>query len=347
MLHCSQVTRVTKPKGRDAMATRQDVAARAGVSVATVSYVLNDTKKITPEVRERVLRAVEELNYRPNLLARSLTKKETRHVAMLVDNLNNPHYCEMLSGAQSVASEKGYIVSVISVDVSGSHDVLDLASRGLDGIILALGAGNATIESLLPASMPRISPNHCISFDIQNAFDTLLHTLTGLGHKNIAFLSGLSLASPHHWRYIAWKDALARHGLPLDDALLVDGLPGEITNEAEGMRAARELLARKKAFTALFAVNDLMALGAMRALHLSGLRVPEDVSVVGCDHLQVLQSITPSLATMDMHTFETGKLLMRMLIDEINGARYSRQRVEVDFVPGESIGPAYARPARI
>ena len=90
-----------------------------------------------------------------------------------------------------------------------------------------------------------------------------------------------------------------------------------------------------------------MALGAMRALHLSGLRVPEDVSVVGCDHLQVLQSITPSLATMDMHTFETGKLLMRTLIDEINGARYSRQRVEVDFVPGESIGLAYARPARI
>ena len=106
------------------MATRRDVAQRAGVSVATVSYVMNDTKNVTPEVRERVMRAVDELDYRPNLLARGLSTRETRHVAMLVDNLSNPHYCEVLSGAQEVASKNGYIVSVISVDFSNTRDVL-------------------------------------------------------------------------------------------------------------------------------------------------------------------------------------------------------------------------------
>ena len=120
------------------MATRRDVAQRAGVSVATVSYVMNNTKNVTPEVRERVMHAVDELDYRPNLLARGLSTRETRHVAMLVDNLNNPHYCEVLSGAQEVASKNGYIVSVISVDFSNTRDVLDLASRWLDGAILAL-----------------------------------------------------------------------------------------------------------------------------------------------------------------------------------------------------------------
>ena len=140
------------------MATRRDGAQRAGVSVVTVSYVMNNTKNGTPEVRERVMHAVDELNYRPNLLARGLSTRETRHVAMLVDNMNNPHYCEVLSGAQEVASRNGYIVSVISIDFSNTRDVLDLTSRWLDGAILALPTTNEQIESLLPPKRTLMYP---------------------------------------------------------------------------------------------------------------------------------------------------------------------------------------------
>lgn len=325
------------------MATRQDVAALAGVSVATVSYVINGTKNVTPEVRHRVERAVSELNYRPNLLARSLSKKETRHVAMLVENLNNPHYCEMLSGAQTIASEKGYIVSVISIDLARPDDVLDLASRGLDGVILALATENTTVQSMLPSHFPVISPGKYIEFDYSQAFDDLLDALLSDGHRDIAFLSGLPISSPQHWRYHAWKDSLEKHGLPLRPELIVDGLPSAATDEAEGERAMRELLARDVPFTAVYAVNDLMALGAMRELHSRGLRIPQDVSIVGCDRLQLLRYFIPSLATMDVHPFETGRQLMKMLIDEIGGVTQKKCVIQVDFVSGESIAPVHAR----
>ena len=325
------------------MATRQDVAALAGVSVATVSYVMNGTKNVTPEVRRRVESAIAQLNYRPNLLARSLSTKETRHVAMLVDNLNNPHYCEMLSGAQAIAAEKGYIVSVISIDLASPCDVLDLASRGLDGVILALATENTTVQSMLPPGFPVISPGRFIGFDYSQAFESLLDSLLLNGHRDIAFLSGLPIASPQHWRYRAWRDALARRRLPLREELIVDGLPTAATDEAEGVRAVRELLARGVPFTAVYAVNDLMALGAMRELRRTGLRVPEDVSLAGCDRLQVLRYVTPSLATMDVHTFETGRQLMQMLLEEINGVPHEKRTIHVEFVNGESIGPAPAR----
>ena len=321
------------------MATRRDVAERAGVSVATVSYVINNTKNVTPEVRERIMRAIGELDYRPNLLARGLSTRETRHVAMLVDNLNNPHYCEVLSGAQEVASKNGYIVSVISIDFSNTRDVLDLASRWLDGAILALPTANAQIESLLPPSLPIVSHDISIMFDYRRAFDDMVGALKRAGHRSMAFLSGVPLSTPNHWRYAAWLEALEKHGLPVQPELIVDGLPSARTDEAEGMRAAETLMERHAPFTAIYALNDLMALGAIRALHNHGLRVPEDVSIVGCDRLKILQSITPTLATMDICGFEVGRFLMRSLIGKISGKSAEPLTVNVDFVMGESIAP--------
>ena len=321
------------------MATRRDVAQRAGVSVATVSYVMNNTKNVTPEVRERVMHAVDELEYRPNLLARGLSTRETRHVAMLVDNLNNPHYCEVLSGAQEVASKNGYIVSVISVDFSNTRDVLDLASRWLDGAILALPTTNEQIESLLPPSLPVINHDVSIAFDYRRAFDDMVGALKRAGHRDIAFLSGVPLSTPNHWRYAAWREALDKYGLPVNPDLIVDGLPSARTDEAEGMRAVGALLERGVDFTAIYALNDLMALGAIRALHNRGLRVPGDVSVVGCDRLKILQSITPTLATMDIRGFEVGRFLMRSLIGKIGGRCEETFTVSVDFVMGESVAP--------
>lgn len=254
------------------MVTRKDVAMRAGVSVATVSNVMNRSKNVTPEVERRVRSAIEALNYRPNLLARGLSTRETRHVAMLVDNLYNPHYGELLAGAQAEASEHGYIISVLSVDTSNPQDIVDLASRGVDGVILALAGENDRIEALLSPALPCVCAGPWTRVDYDDAMNDMIERLIALGHHRIAFLSGVPLSPSEYSRHQAWRRAMARHGLEIDEDLVVDGFAP--ADQAEGMRAIEMLIQQNAAFTAVYAVNDLVALGAMRALHLNGRKFP-------------------------------------------------------------------------
>lgn len=321
------------------MATRREVAQRAGVSVATVSYVVNGTKAVTPAVRSRVQEAVNALGYRPNLVARGLATKKTRHVAILVDNLVNPHYCEILEGAQAVATENGYIVSVVSVDISNAEDIVSLASRGVDGAIVAL-AGRNELPLMQLSALPTVYPGLGVSINYAAAVDQMVSELKALGHRRIAFLSGIPLDDPEHVRYQGFVQALKRHGLPLCPQLLVDGTGQARTDERAGWVAAQTLLYRGQPFTALFAINDLMALGAMRALRQHGRRVPEDVSVVGCDRLRILQWLPTTLATLDTDSQKIGRALMRQLVDVLEGRAHQPAAIEARFVPGESIGPA-------
>lgn len=321
------------------MATRREVAHRAGVSVATVSYVVNGTKPVSPAVRQRVQEAVQALGYRPNLVARSLATKKTRHVAILVDNLVNPHYCEILEGAQAVATENGYIVSVISVDISNAEDIVSLASRGVDGAIVAL-AGRDELPLIQLSGLPTVFPGAGVGIHYALAVDQMVESLKALGHRRIAFLSGIPLDEPDHVRYRGLVQALKKHDLPLCPQLMVDGTPQARTDERAGWSAAQQLLSRGEGFTALYAINDLMALGAIRALRQHGLRVPEDVSVVGCDRLRILEWLPTTLATMDTNSQQIGRALMRQLVDLIEGREFTPTVVQARFVPGESIGPA-------
>ena len=326
------------------MSTRKDVAKLAGVSVATVSYVLNNTKNVTPEVRTRVLEAASKLHYSPNLIAKSLVTKQTRHVAMLVDNLKNPYYCEVLEGIQEVAARNGYIVSVGLVDVARRKSILELAARGVDGIILAVGTHD--VSEYLQGEIPRSFVGKRVHLDFEKAAFEMVRCLKRHGHKKIAFLSGLPLADPAHSRYLCLKEAMEREGLELDPDLIVDGRPYGRTDELEGKRAVGELLARGNPFTALFAVNDLMALGACRGLRDAGYSVPEDVSVVGCDAVRLLDMVVPSLSTIDTHAFETGQALMESLIlDMCNGKAGEADsriwNISADFVEKESIAEVY------
>lgn len=321
------------------MTTRKDVARLAGVSVATVSYVINRTKRVTPEVEQRVRSAVEELNYRPNLLARGLTNRKTRHVAMLVDNLQNPHYTELLSGAQSVASENGYIVSIIPVDVSQPKDILELTSRGVEGVILTLGAYHLPVSTLLGDALPKSQADEYVIFDYGQAMDDMLAHLISLGHRKIACLTGFSAEKDGLERTQAWRSALARHGLEVCEERICRGSASARMDGEEGAREMNALLDSGEPFTAVYAMNDLMAIGAIRALKMRGLSVPEDVSVVGNDHLEVLRSVTPSLASLDMHAREMGGYLMRQLMEIVEQKPISRRRIQAEYVPGESVGP--------
>ncbi|MDO4740796.1 MAG: LacI family DNA-binding transcriptional regulator [Eubacteriales bacterium] len=328
------------------MATRKDVAQRAGVSVATVSYVLNGTKKVTAEVEARVRKAVHELDYRPNLLARGLSMKKTHHVALVVDNMHNPHISDVLFGAQEIASQNGYIVSVLSVDISRPQDLLDLTRRGVDGVILALATDNQRLQDLLDPDMPVASVGEYLKLEQDQAIDDMVAHLTGLGHRRIAFLSGLPHQEPYHPRFLSLAKALNARGLSMEPELVVSGRSVTSVNEAEGARAMSELLDRKVPFTAVYAINDLVAMGAIRALRMRGLKVPEDVSVVGNDRLEVYRWVTPTLATMEGCAVEIGRRLMQQMIDRITSKPLQECTLVVKYVPGESVGPAAAGPHR-
>jgi LacI family transcriptional regulator len=325
------------------MATRSDVAKMAGVSEATVSFVMNDTKNVTPEVRRRVLTAVDELGYRSNLVARSLATGRTRHVVMLVDNLRNPHYCEMLEGAQQVASESGYIVSVLSVSVTNVDTIANLVSRGVDGVILTLlndNAAAAWLRKRLPSVTSETADGQFLTVDYRPAILEMVGRLKELGHRRIAFISGLPLDESNA-RYGHLLDALARHGLKADESLFTNPAAGSIaTTEQSGLDAMNSLLDSGADFTAVFAINDLMAIGAAKALRDRGLSIPGDVSLVGCDHLAILDWFNPALSTMELGSYRIGCTLMRQLIHIIDKKPSGKKLIEVRFLEKESVGPA-------
>ena len=323
------------------MSTREDVARMAGVSGATVSYVLNNTKRVTPQVRERVLEAASALGYRPNLVARSLVMKQTMHVALLVDNLMNPYYGQITEGVQSVASRYGYLVSSLAVNVSNRASLLELTSRGVDGILFAVGSHDIREYVGDRLAVPYQWGSEAPSY--RKAIFDMVRCLKEKGHKRIAFLSGMPVEWTSHYRYHYFVEALEQEGLPVCQELIVNGRQDGNTDEQAGREAVRELLCRKEPFTAVFAVNDLMALGCYRQLRLEGYQVPRDVSLIGCDGIPFLENMYPALATLDMKGFEVGQHMMYSLLAKIHPKWENlaqEGRVEGEFLERESVGEA-------
>lgn len=319
--------------------TRKEVAQMAGVSVATVSYVLNQTKNVTPAVRERVLNAVNELHYSPNLLAKSLATKETRHVAMLIDNIQNSHYANLLGGVQHVAEREGYIVSVLSANYSSKDSMLELISRGVDGVILTFGFYNLQ-DFASDLHLPAVYADDRIRMDYRGAIFDIVTCLKSLGHRQIAFLSGLP-QSTDTARYRLFLEALQSCGLPVCTELHFQG--EGYTDENAGYEAADRLLRCGHPFSAVFVLNDLMAIGAMRRFWEAGLRIPADVSVVGCDGIKSAAFTTPPLSTIQCHTFSFGEALMQQLLSLLHPETYppiEGKVIQAEFVRRESVGPA-------
>jgi LacI family transcriptional regulator len=321
--------------------TREDVARLAGVSGTTVSYVLNGTKAVTPEVRQRVLAAAEELNYHPSLLARGLATKETKQIAILVKSLQNPYYSAIHEGVQNVASREGYIVSVLSASNSPKENMNTMLARGMDGVIVAAASSLREFEDFLKPSSPMafVSGELAVHF-YRNAVFDMVSTFYCLGHRRVAFLSGLSMNNPSHYRYRDFMDALHSYGMHTSPELFVDG--DGATDEEAGYRAADQLLKRKVPFTGVFAINDLMAMGAMKRFWEEGLRIPEDISICGCDAITASAYTTPPLSTLQSHAVDLGAYLMYQLLEKMQPGRdFPRleKQIHAEFVVRESMGP--------
>lgn len=320
------------------MVTRKDVAEYAGVSVATVSYVMNQTKKVSPEVEMRVKQAIEILGYRPNLIARSLVTKQTNHVAMLVDNLKNPHNTAVLEGAQSVANASGYMISGLLIDYANQDAILNLAARGVQGYIVFHPGKREELIHILEKRYWVAADEEDLQINCRDAIFAAVKSLKEHGHQKIGYLSGLRLQDEKkHYRLRNFKEAMQYYGLPLNERLIIDGNEEQTTDEEAGMEAARRLLETKEEFTAVMTVNDLMAIGAIHELHLCGIRVPEDVSVVGCDNIRGTEYSVPAIATLDVKSFEHGRCLMEKLICKMEGRVFEPRVIHAEYIERESV----------
>ncbi|MCM2424604.1 LacI family DNA-binding transcriptional regulator [Streptomyces sp. RKAG337] len=328
-------------------ASLKDVAQLAGVSIKTVSNVVNNYPHVTPGMRAKVQRAIDELGYRPNLTARHLRKGRTGIIALAVPELGNPYFAELAGAVVDAAARHDY--TVLLDHTAGERQKEILVSQGfrahvIDGLILSpieleaadlLGRTDDAPLVLL-GEREYDAPYDQIAIDNVSAARTAVRHLTGLGHRRIAFLGARreSARQPAHLRLRGWREELTAAGLPCDDSLVAatDGY-----GRVDGAAAMNALLDRGERPDAVFAYNDLIAIGAMRALTDRGLRVPDDVAVVGFDDIEEGRFSTIALTTVSPDKQAIARLAVERVVARLAGAP--------DLVP-ERIQPGYTLVAR-
>lgn len=316
--------------------TQFDVARAAGVSQAVVSYVLNEveTVAILPETRERVKAAIAELGYIPNTAARSLRSRKTNTIAVVIPDITNPWYPEFVRGIQDVARARGYDVLVANTDGDAAIEraALDAVRRNsADGLILTpFYLGLDDLLPLLEEGTPvtflhdigeveerfAALPIDAVAVNGVDAAGAVVNYLIDRGHTRIGMIAGLVATPPREARARGYRQALAEHHLTLEEVLIRGG---DFT-EAGGYEAMQELLRFDPRPTAVFAANDLMAMGALMACREAGVRVPEDIAIAGFDNIPASKLVHPSLTTLDQHAREAGQRVAQALISRLDGS---------------------------
>ncbi|MDQ3388615.1 MAG: LacI family transcriptional regulator, partial [Gemmatimonadota bacterium] len=277
--------------------TTHDVAAGAGISQATVSLVLggNERARVADATRARVLRVAEELGYRPNILARGLVRGRSYAIGVIVPDLANPFFLEVVAGVQRVAAEAGY--AVLSGDVretTSKRQLEALRARRIDGIILD-GPGAAALPAEALAELRVVLVDEpggrwpAVASDAIAAGRMAAEHLLGLGHRRFAFIGPATAVHGFRMRERGFFAALRAAGVELTSERLRRTAP----TVSGGLRAMKALLASGEPPSAVFCANDLLALGALKACLSRGVRVPEEISIVGCDDIEMARVVTP------------------------------------------------------
>ncbi len=301
-----------------------DVAKRAGVSVGTVSRVLNGANAPT-DTRRRVDTAVRDLGYVPNHAARSLKRRATEQIALVIPDVANPIYVQMATSAQRTAAERGYQLSLISTH-NGAADERDvmrgLHRRQLDGMILvSLRPGPALLQQIREAgdrlcligSFPDDLPVDAVRVDSGAGVELAVAHLVEQGRSRLAMVNGTPGTVPAERRGAGFRDALLSRGLPLPADRIV---AGDFTM-ASGYRAMDELFGRTPALDGVFCANDAMAIGVLRRLRELGRDVPGDIAVVGMDDIDMAAMTAPTLTSVSLLTEERGRLAAELLLDRL------------------------------
>src|SRR6266511_4318120 len=329
--------------------TIADVAMRAGVSTATVSRVLSGAERARPQTRERVLSAVRELGYRPSNIARSLKLQRTQTIGLIITDVENPYFAELVRANEHVAQ---LVLCNGADDVDREAAYLEvLAARRVDGIIIATGAiGDRHAEWLAHAPVPVVMVNWeasiggvpAILSDNRSGGRMAAEFLLRLGHRRIGYVTAPPAHAAAAPRLEGVRDALSDQGLLADCLTIAEG----DAHVSGGQRAMDELLARTPELTAVICYNDMTAMGAIRSLHAHGRRVPQDVSVVGYDNLDLAAYLDPPLTTMHQEKARMGRWaverlagLIRAGVSSIDGGSADVVRLPVTLMVRESTGP--------
>lgn len=320
------------------MATIKDVALRAGVSVTTVSHVVNDTRHVSAKGRERVEEAIRELGYVPNAMARSLKSNTTSTLGMLIPNSSNPYFAEIVRIVEDRCFGAGYTLVLCNTDDEPRRQSVYLqvlAERRIDGlIVVSTGAGDddSLVTQLHGLRIPTVLVDREIADPACDLVETAhmqggllaVRHLLSLGHKRIACIGGPVGVMPSEQRIEGWRMALAETGAtPNADALL---WRGGFTSQG-GYEAMHAILRTEEAPSAVFVCNDLMAIGALRAAHESGVRVPDELSIVGFDDIELSAYTSPPLTTVAQPKERIGALAVDMLLERVGGKRRDARKV--------------------
>lgn len=308
-----------------AMTTIRDVAKKAGVSVATVSRVMNNEKYVNDELREHVLHIVSELNYRPDGVARGLRTKSTHIISLVIPDICNPYFPEVSRGIQSVADERGYIVVLCNTgqNIQREKDFYEILSRQkVEGIIInPSGSTNRELNLLQQIDIPIVlisSQTNLTNFDMvmvdnELGAETAVEHLIHLGHRRIGLVGGSHSVSSGKQRYYGFLHGMQKNGVPVIDELITEG---SFDHEG-GYECMNKLLALPQKPTAVFATNDMMAIGAMSAIFEAGFKVPEDISIIGFDDISFSKMTYPKLTTVSQPKFQTGEVAAKLLFERI------------------------------
>jgi LacI family transcriptional regulator len=334
-------------------ATLADVAERAGVSVATASRVLNgSTRSVKADLRSRVIAAAHDLRYIPNAHAQALVRERSAIVGVIVHDVSDPYFAEITRGIQRVASEARRLVMICNsyrepereleytrLLLEQRVEALIMAGSGLDDRSYSQ-ALTAQIESFTAfggqvAFVGRHAvPGSAVIPDNAGGARAAARMLVGLGHRSIGVISGPQLLTATHDRLSGFRRGLQEMGveLPADQVAI-----GDFSRDG-GMRAALELLDRHPCITALFALNDVMAVGALAALRLRDIAVPEQVSLVGFDDIPLARDVTPALTTVHVPMVELGERAVQLALTS------PEQPFEIDYLPTEVVMRASTGP---
>lgn len=315
---------------RSPVITIADVSRVANVSMSTVSHVINGTKNVSEETRRRVMAAIEATGYTQNFIAKALKKSETKTIGLVISDIRNRYFIDVIYAINNEAAKHGYTVLLASSDDNSKTEleiIKTFHERRVDGIILSptTDSENNSVPFINKMGIPVVYVDRMpaangdwVGTENEKATEALANHLISLGHKRIALVVGLRGINTTEERITGYKNALGNAGIPFDPHFIVPGESRSEPSKTKTKEMISQMMSAGSCPTAIIAANNLMVLGTMRALQELGLRVPEDIALVAFDDFEWADLFQPRLTTIVQPCYDIGSKAVEMLIRRIH-----------------------------